>query len=254
MTIIFNGRADDGATTASYTWQEAARADSITIVQCPDGLGRMFRLSCRETDAQVNGAYRAELSTHIAAPASEEWYYQEIYLPRAGLPPYLPDVLIGQWHSVDEGAEAYGRQPPIEFTAQRGDTFLLRCRYDATATSIQAPDSVTSVELAKYPLHQIFDRRVPVVVHAKWDWTAAGLLEIWIDHYRVVFREGPVSFNDAHGPYIKIGLSHIVTFGPNNPECYMLNSGCKIGDKDSSYFEMTGRNPYPNTVVTRSII
>lgn len=254
MTIVFNGMANEGATPASYTWIESARPDSITVVPCPDGMGNMFRFSCKPTDAFVNGAHRAELSTHIAVPLSEEWYYQEIFLPSAGFPPYLTNMLLGQWHSVDEGAESYGRQPPVEFTADLRNVLLLQCRHDATAISTAAPNTVSTAELAKYPLHNLFDRRVPIVVHAKWDWSAAGLLEIWIDHHKVVFREGPVSFNDAQGPYIKIGLSHIVTFGPGNNECFMLNSGCKIGDRESSYVEIAGRQPNPATVVTRSLL
>lgn len=249
MSIIFNGRADAGATALSYSWQEAYRADSINVVPCPDGLGNMFRFSCKPQDGFVNGAYRAELSTHIAGPLSEEWYHQEIFIPQSDIPNYMTNCLIGQWHSVDEGAESYGRQPPVEFVLENGQTLVISKRYDATATSIQSPNSVTTVELARYPIRSMLGRRVPIVVHAKWDWGAAGLIELWIDHNLVLSQIGPIGFNDAQGPYIKIGLSHVVSFGNGARELAMYNSGAKIGDSASGYLEIAGRHPNRKTVV-----
>jgi hypothetical protein len=253
MTIIFNGRADAGATEATYAWKEKAREDSIQVRQGPDGLGAMFRFSVKPTDAFVNGAWRAELSTHIAAPLSEEWYHQEIYLLDSDIPQYLTNALLGQWHSVDEGAESYGRQPPIDFVMDNRDLVRISKRYDANLTSIAAPNSVTTVELAQYPIQPLIGRRVPIVVHAKWDWGPAGLIELWIDHYPVISSIGPLSFNDAQGPYIKIGISHIVTFGNGGYEFAMYNSGCKIGDANSSYYEMAGRHPNGKSVVQNGL-
>ncbi len=253
MSIIFNGRADAGATLLTYQWQEAYRPDSIVIAPCPDGSGDMFRFSCKPSDGFVNGAYRAELSTHIASPLSEEWYHQEIYLAQDDIPSYMTNCLIAQWHSVDEGAEAYGRQPPIDFVLENNQTLVISKRYDATATSIPSPNSVTTVELARYPIRSMVGRRVPIVVHAKWDWNAAGLLEVWIDHYPVISEIGPLSFNDAQGPYVKIGLSHVVSFGNGARELAMYSSGVKIGDAASGYFEISGRHPNRNTVVQRGL-
>lgn len=244
MSIIFNGRADAGATKTSYQWQEEARSDSITIIQCPDGFGEMFRFSSKPTDGYVNGDFRAELSTHIATPLSEEWYAFELYIPSSGIPQYMPRGIVAQWHSVDSGPEAYGRQPPVDFDLRLRDHLRCSVRWDANATSIASPDSVTTEELMKYPAHQLFDRRVPVVVRCKWDWGATGLFEVWMDHYPVISRVGPLSFNDAQGPYIKIGIAHCL-HGVTSEEIVIMNSGAKIGDANSSYYEMTGRYPYP---------
>lgn len=249
MTIVFSGRADDGATAASYQWQEAARADSITVAACPDGLGEMFRFSSKESDAVVNGDWRAELSlsTLVATPGLENWFAFEVYLPSAGLPDYMRRGIIFQCHSVDSGAEAYGRQPPIDMDIQLRHEMVCSARYDANATSTQSPDSVTTVELTRYPLAPMLDRRVSVVVRVRWDYGQTGVLQMWIDDYPIVDRIGPVGFNDAQGPYPKFGIAHCQHGNVNGSdnEIVVFNSGLTIGDADSDYFEMTGRNPYP---------
>ncbi len=251
MTVIFSGRADGAATPASYEWQEAARVDSITVAPCPDGLGEMFRFSSKESDDFVHGDWRAELSLSslLAAPGLENWFAFEAYLPSTGIPDYMPSAIIFQIHSVDSGLEAYGRQPPLALDIIRRHFLLCSARYDANATSTQSPDSVTTVELTRYPLATILDRRVSIVIHVRWDYGSTGILQMWLDDYPVVDRIGPVGFNDAQGPYPKFGIAHCLHGNVNGSdhEIVVFNSGLTIGDADSSYLEMTGRYPQPWT-------
>lgn len=249
MTIIFNGRADAGATPASYQWVEAARADSITVAQPPDSSGLMFRFSSKESDAVVNGDWRAELSlsTLVAATFLDSWYHFELFLPSSGLPDGMPRGIVFQMHSVDSGAEAYGRQPPFALNMRLRQFLDVESRYDANETSTASPQTVTSEILAGYPLAQLLGRRVPVVAHFRWNYGATGFLQLWIDHHPVVERIAPIGFNDTQGPYPKIGIAHCLHGNSNGSdnEVVVFNSGLKIGDYASTYYEMTGRNPYP---------
>ena len=44
------------------------------------------------------------------------------------------------------------------------------------------------------------------VFHVKWSYQADGILEIWKNGEKVVDQKGPNTFNDAKGPYFKMGL------------------------------------------------
>lgn len=249
MTVIFNGRADAGATIDTYEWIEAARSDAITIVQAPDDSGQMFRFSSRESDDIVHGDWRAELSlsTLVAAPGREDWFYFDLWLDPAGLPGGMQDGLLFQMHSVDTGAESYGRQPPFALNVYQRQFLNVESRYDANETSTGSPQTVTSEVLASYPLKALFHRRVPVVIRIRWDYGSTGLLQLWADHHPVIDRVAPIGFNDTQGPYPKIGVAHCHhgnSVGSDN-EVWVLNSGLKIGDSESSYYELTGRHPYP---------
>jgi len=48
-------------------------------------------------------------------------------------------------------------------------------------------------------------------------------------------------------------LIHIVNFGNGGYEFAMYNSGCKIGDANSSYYEMAGRHPNGKSVVQNGL-
>ena len=44
------------------------------------------------------------------------------------------------------------------------------------------------------------------VVHVKWSYQSDGILQIWKNGEKVVDQNGPNAFNDAHGPFFKMGL------------------------------------------------
>lgn len=249
MTIIFNGRADAGATIASYEWVEAARADSITVVNAPRNAGPMFRFSSKQSDDIVHGDWRAELSvsTIVEAPFSENWFYFDVLMESSGLPDGMRKGIICQMHSVDTGPESYGREPPFALDVHLRQFLNVESRFDANATSTADPQTVTSEVLAGYPLRAMFDRVVPIVLRIRWDFGVTGLLQMWVDHHPVIDRVSPIGFNDAQGPYPKIGIAHCQHGNSNGSdnEIVIYNSGMKVGDSTSSYYEMTGRHPYP---------
>jgi hypothetical protein len=43
-------------------------------------------------------------------------------------------------------------------------------------------------------------------VHVRWSYEAAGVLQIWKNGRKVIDQTGPNTFNDAKGPYFKMGL------------------------------------------------
>jgi len=50
------------------------------------------------------------------------------------------------------------------------------------------------------------DQWVTFEVSVRWDWTANGFLDIWMDGEQIVQYDGLTSYNDAVGPYMKLGL------------------------------------------------
>ena len=44
------------------------------------------------------------------------------------------------------------------------------------------------------------------LVHVKWSNQNDGILEIWKDGEKVVDQKGPNTFNDAKGPYFRMGI------------------------------------------------
>ena len=59
------------------------------------------------------------------------------------------------------------------------------------------------------------------MVHVLWSYGEDGVLQIWKDGELLVDRDGPNAFNDAEGPYFKMGIYK----GWSNPDT--------VGDVDS---------------------
>ncbi len=44
------------------------------------------------------------------------------------------------------------------------------------------------------------------VMHVKWSYDQDGIAEVWKDGRKVIDQSGPNAFNDARGPFFKMGL------------------------------------------------
>ena len=44
------------------------------------------------------------------------------------------------------------------------------------------------------------------VFHVKWSYGPDGVLEVWKNSQKIVTKSGPNTFNDARGPYMKMGI------------------------------------------------
>jgi hypothetical protein len=50
------------------------------------------------------------------------------------------------------------------------------------------------------------DQWVTFEVIVRWDWTSNGSLAVWMDDEQIVEYDGPTTYNDVIGPYMKMGI------------------------------------------------
>lgn len=264
MAILYDGRPDSGAGIDDCRAVNSVPGypSSIQIVDSPDGIGRMFRFEHFAdypdlySDARVNRAMALEPQPDLRPPA-ERWYALDIYIPtvddyRGVFPEHIRKVTLCQWH--DSGwDDVLGRDVPLSITwLDNGAYLYIRSKSDSTFPPVADPQSWSEQELAKYPAHNLRGRRISLVMHVIWDYGPGGLCELWIDHYPVFSKIGPIGFSGPEGVYFMNGLDHIKRT-VNADQVVLYNNGGMIGDETSSYYEMTGRYPHP-TVAQRGAL
>ena len=150
-------------------------------------------------------AYRTEVSGPGSEVGKEYWYGFSIFLPDD----YVPDKLweiVAQWHGVPDFKIAEDWRNPVAALSTNGGRWGFVNRWDSKRNTFEGGkrryDGSKHYDLRPYER----DRWTDWVVHVKWSYGKDGVLEVFKDGRRVIDQHGPNAFNDAKGPYFKMGL------------------------------------------------
>jgi hypothetical protein len=142
--------------------------------------------------------------------------------------------IITQFHDKPDSEEG-GKIPPL-FLQTNGRTLKLGSRWDASKTTTNSRD----VQRQNWDLGPLPKGRwIDFVYHVKWSYQSDGLLEVFQDGKRVVYKKGPNSYNDDLGPYMKIGM--YASGIRSKPEKYDFDQQVlyfdevQVGDASASY-------------------
>jgi hypothetical protein len=181
-----------------------ASGNSPAIVEEPVRAGRHAMRSSldRYKDRYPN---RTEVSGPRAELGGEYWYGFSIFLPED----YVPDgiwEIVAQWHGVpDFDIGEKWRNPVIALSTTGGQWGWVN-RWDAKRNTFQTGQrqygGIREYNLGPYETGVWTDW----VVHIRWSYGQDGFVEVWKNGQKVIDQTGPNAFNDARGPFFKMGL------------------------------------------------
>ncbi len=193
---------------------EAEEPTACTLVQTTDEIvhsgSRALKIQLSNPDKLYK---RAEVAhTHKASMGDQYFYRYSMYLPTVGYPQNNTDgttfTIITQWHGVpDFGLGESWRIPNLAFRIHEDGKFgAMLC-----VNAAQVNDNTTSTKINfRDENGNNFDipkgQWVTFEVSVKWTHTAAGYLDVWMDGDHIIEYTGPTSYNDAQGPYMKMGI------------------------------------------------
>ncbi len=150
-------------------------------------------------------SYRTEVSGPGSEVGKEYWYGFSIYLPDA----YKPDniwEIVAQWHGVPDFKLGETWRNPVMALNTSGGVWSVSNIWDAKPNTFASGKKVYGgghkYDLGPYRTGVWTDW----VFHVKWSYEKDGLLEVWKNGKRLVEQRGPNCFNDAKGPYFKMGI------------------------------------------------
>ena len=197
--LVFIG---DFETASLKGWHISGNPPQITTSPTRTGKYAMKTSLDRHNDKV---AYRTEVSGPGSDLDKEYWYGFSIFLPED----YVPDKIweiVAQWHGVPDFKIGENWRNPVMALSTDGDKWGFVSRWDAKRNTFEGGKrhygGTKQYDLGPYHTGVWTDW----VVHVKWSYQADGILEIWQNDKRVVKQKGPNAFNDAKGPYFKMGI------------------------------------------------
>ena len=175
-----------------------------TVTTSPTRVGK-FAMKTSLDRQKDKVPYRTEVSGPRADVGKEYWYGFSIYLPN-DYPADRVWEIVAQWHgSPDFNLGETWRNPVMALSTTGGRWSILN-RWDAKRNTFEggkrAYDGSKQYDFGPYRKGVWTDW----VVHVQWSYRADGVLQIWQNGKKVVDRKGPNTFNDAKGPYFKMGI------------------------------------------------
>jgi hypothetical protein len=171
------------------------------------GRGRVGNSAMRTSLDRYQDRYpdRTEVMGPHADIGKEYWYGFSIFLPED----YIPDriwEIVAQWHAIpDFDIGEKWRNPVLALSTTNGRWGWVN-RWDAKRNTFESGKreygGVREYDLGPYER----DAWTDWVVHVKWSYQPDGFLKIWKNGRLVIDQNGPNAFNDARGPFFKMGL------------------------------------------------
>ena len=206
-------------------WQIDAKGDcTIDVADEPDG-NPAARFQA------ANGA-RCEIVPRVFSGffgdlkrepfGTDRWYTFRVFLSEPWQKSTKNEV-IAQWHSTRDKilGDTRGRGPPLALRVIDGH-FRISFGWDKDFRS-------KGRSLARYTLWYgpvITGRWVEWTVHARWSYEDDGIMQIWRDGELIADRNGPNTYNDLRGVYLKLGSYH-----PPEPRSILIDD-VRIGSED----------------------
>jgi len=184
-------------------YKELCCHKSAVTVDSPVRAGeRAVKITLNKRDPIVEGSKRSELVLRPVPANSERWYAFSMFLPESYKSDPSAEIVV-QWHDQpDLSSGDIWKTPPLYLTTNNGD-LLLRRRWDSRRiVKNNTPQGKEAINLGPYPKGVWTD----FVFHVKWSYKSDGLLEVWKNGKLVVKKTGPNTYNDAVGPYFKMGI------------------------------------------------
>jgi len=183
-------------------WRVSGNAPGITTAPTRAGRYAMKTSLDRRHDKTP---YRTEVSGPGSRIGGEYWYSFSIFLPTN----YAPDgvwEIVAQWHGApDFNLGETWRNPVMALSTTDGRWGLVN-RWDPKRNTFANGKKVyggsKAYDLGPYRRGEWTDW----VMHVKWSYKSDGLLEVWQNGKQVIRQKGPNAFNDAKGPYFKMGI------------------------------------------------
>jgi len=183
-------------------WRGSGNTPAVTRSRTRTGRYAMKSTLDRHRDRV---SYRTEVSGPRAEVGKEYWYGFSILLPED----YVSDrvwEIVAQWHGVPDQDTGETWRNPVMALFTTGGRWSWVSRWDAKRNTFESGKrkygGTKTYDLGPYER----DRWTDWVVHVKWSYQPDGILQIWKDGQKVIDQAGPNAFNDAKGPYFKMGL------------------------------------------------
>lgn len=271
MTILFDGRFN---TTPNFSLYDRIDRDPQAAAQPPLPAGEPGSYEIA-LDPLGSGEYVAKLIANSGSPGRVEirpfardiiapgpnygelWYawwdlfpaewVDEIPGPadhESNLLSGTKDI-IAQGHSADDTADL-PHFPQFAIYVEGKRLKFLRTCDTAALTTASAPNLTVH---GSWPLEKM--RWIEWVLHVNWAASSNGFLHLYKDRRLAYSQSGaPNTFNDIQGPYFKCGFYKYS--GPLSPAVRMRYSkGVVIGDRTSSYLEVTGHSALEAATIRR---
>lgn len=200
----------------AFNTYSGVQANGVISYPVPDNgiSGHVDRLSLikftlNASDPLTAGSHRSELAC-ASEPFGVLRSYKFSYLiPSDWISETGGTELFFQMHGADNPQDMSGRSPCLALLIQ-GDTVVVDSRYDITPVSAPPPSANF---VASWPLEK--GKLVNIEVIAKWAYDSTGITKIFKDGVPIYMASGPNCYNDAKGPYPKIGIYHWQSFPAN---------------------------------------
>jgi hypothetical protein len=178
--------------------------NSPTVTSSPTRAGR-YAMKTSLDRHKDKVSYRTEVSGPGSKVGGEYWYGFSIFLPED----YVTDSIweiVAQWHGVPDFDIGEDWRNPVMALSTNGGKWSLLNRWDAKRNTFESGKKsyggTKRYDFGPYETEVWTDW----VIHVKWSYQNDGILEIWKDGEKVVDQKGPNTFNDAKGPYFKMGI------------------------------------------------
>jgi hypothetical protein len=154
------------------------------------------------------GEIRSEVAGPWANVGEEYWYGFSIFLPEDFIVNDLSYEILAQWHGYPDFDIGETWRNPVMGLYSSGEAgeWSLVIRYDSKRNTFESGERVYDGEEEFHLGSWETGVWTDWVFHVRWSYESDGLLEIWKNGVKVLYYEGPNAFNDAEGPYFKMGI------------------------------------------------
>jgi hypothetical protein len=169
------------------------------------------RFELHANDPDIGLSKRAELrwtDAFVGGVGTENWYGLSIFVPAEWKQDTVRQdwQIVAQWHGIpDFDLGETWAPPPLAIWIDKNEWSIWNYWDPKPVTIGGSPEPEGGREVVwRGALDR--DQWTDWVIHARWAYTADGLLEIWKDGQLVATKHGPNVYNDRHSLYFMIGL------------------------------------------------
>lgn len=261
MTILFDGRFDQGASFADYNRIDRApdsadipplasgRPDDYELVPDPAGSGIMVAKLVQPAGDPGRRELRPFVDDSQGASGPDfgtRWYACWLYIPSEPefqLPPASGvdadsdqaannRTIIMQLHQTESVGEP--SFPPFQLAIDQNG-YIIILTNDPTHPTV---NRVPNPRYMRLPL--VRDVWEEWVLRIRYSWDTNGEMDFYRNRRRLFSISGEITgYNDTTGPFMKFGSYSFSLASWTKPRT-VYTKGMVIGDADSSYLEVTG--------------
>jgi len=195
------------ASKSKYVWQQELCCEhSVQVVQSPtESNNRAIRFTLNRTDPLIAGSKRAELRLNSVPANSEWWYAFSVLVPRRNVQDRSFEI-VTQWAGLPDFNLGETWREPVLTLANYGDRWRVSNRWDPQSLT-RKEDAQSKERSQGWWIGAIRkDEWTDFVFHIKWSHKQDGLLEVWKNGKLVIRKNGPNTYNDRRGPFLKVGI------------------------------------------------